>query len=222
MNAAVNGLQNDGSPQAVGLLVGALETSTNPTVWSYITNEWGTGDSRSEGRPQQGPGGRQRRQAQPGDCRPADTQIRRSPGYPYCSAERDRSAQSERWDEAISRYASAIEIDPELAEAYSGRGHALLQKNRSAEPPSRRATATPRAQHNCRLWFETAHACLGFPRSSKARSPRSTGRNATSKANSETWKKRSMNCALSTGRSASAGSPNTIACARPIGPSKTA
>ncbi len=44
-----------------------------------------------------------------------------------------QSAQSERWDEAITRYSSAIEIDPELAEAYSGRGHAQLQKKNIAE-----------------------------------------------------------------------------------------
>ena len=41
VSAAVAGLQNDASPQAVRLLVRALETSTNPTVWSHITNALG-------------------------------------------------------------------------------------------------------------------------------------------------------------------------------------
>ena len=132
VNAAVDGLQNDGSPQAVGLLVGALETSTNPTVWSYITNALGNLGTREA-------------KAALNKALEADnvakrnlaiaalrTLNQRSPGYPYCMQAR-QSAQSERWDEAISRYASAIEIDPELAEAYSGRGHALLQKKKIAE-----------------------------------------------------------------------------------------
>ena len=34
-------LQNDGSPQAVRLLVTALEASSNPTVWAYITTALG-------------------------------------------------------------------------------------------------------------------------------------------------------------------------------------
>ncbi len=42
-------------------------------------------------------------------------------------------AQSEHWDEAISRYGAAIELDPELSDAYSGRGHALLQTKKLAK-----------------------------------------------------------------------------------------
>ena len=132
VSAAVVGLQNDGSPQAVRLLVGALEASTNATVWSYITNAFGNLGTREA-------------KAALNKALDADnvakrnmaiaalrTLNQRSPGYPYCMQAR-QSAQSERWDEAISRYSSAIEIDPELAEAYSGRGHALLQKKKIAE-----------------------------------------------------------------------------------------
>ena len=38
VSTAIIGLQNDGGPQAVQLLVNALESSKNPTIWSYITN----------------------------------------------------------------------------------------------------------------------------------------------------------------------------------------
>ena len=38
VSTAIIGLQNDGGPQAVQLLVNALESSKNLTIWSYITN----------------------------------------------------------------------------------------------------------------------------------------------------------------------------------------
>ena len=44
-----------------------------------------------------------------------------------------QSAQSDRWDEAITRYTAAIDLDPELADAWSGRAHALLQTKKLAE-----------------------------------------------------------------------------------------
>jgi tetratricopeptide (TPR) repeat protein len=132
VNAAVGGLQNDGSPQAVRLLVGVLETSTNPTVWSYITNalgNLGTRESKAALNKALDADNVAKRNMAIAALR---TLSQRSPGYPFCMQAR-QSAQSERWDEAISRYTSAIEIDPELAEAYSGRGHALLQKKKVAE-----------------------------------------------------------------------------------------
>jgi tetratricopeptide (TPR) repeat protein len=132
VSAAVIGLQNDGSPQAVGLLVGALEASTNATVWSYITNALGNLGTREAkaalNKALEADNVAKRNMA----IAALRTLNQRSPGYPYCMQAR-QSAQSERWDEAISRYGSAIEIDPELAEAYSGRGHALLQKKKIAE-----------------------------------------------------------------------------------------
>jgi HEAT repeat protein len=132
VSAAVVGLQNDGSPRAVQLLVGALESSSNPTVWSFITNalgNFGTSESKAALRKAVDSDNDAKRNM-------AITALRslhqRSPGYPYCMQAR-QSAQSERWDEAISRFTSAIELDPELAEAYSGRGHALLQKKQVGE-----------------------------------------------------------------------------------------
>jgi HEAT repeat protein len=127
VSAAVAGLQNDGSPQAVKLLVSALESSNNATVWAYITTalgNLGTRESKAalnKAAESDNPSKRQKA------IEALHSLSQRSPGYPYCMQGR-QSAQSERWDEAIARYTSAIEIDPELAEAYSGRGHALLQK----------------------------------------------------------------------------------------------
>jgi tetratricopeptide (TPR) repeat protein len=56
----------------------------------------------------------------------------RSPGYPAFLTAR-QFAQSEHWDEAITRYTAAIDLDAELADAFSGRGHALLQTKKLAE-----------------------------------------------------------------------------------------
>jgi HEAT repeat protein len=132
VSAAVVGLQNDGSPQAVELLVNALEASNNATVWSYITNALGNLGTREAktalNKALDAENVAKRNMA----IAALRTLSQRSPGYPYCMQAR-QSAQSERWDEAISRYTSAIEIDPELAEAYSGRGHAQLQKKKIAE-----------------------------------------------------------------------------------------
>jgi HEAT repeat protein len=127
VSAAVVGLQNDGSPQAVQLLVGALESSNNPTVWSFITSalgNFGTRESKAALHKALDSDNVAKRNMAIAALR---SLHQRSPGYPYCMQAR-QSAQSERWDEAISRYTSAIELDPESAEAYSGRGHALLQK----------------------------------------------------------------------------------------------
>jgi HEAT repeat protein len=132
VSAAVVGLQNDGSPEAIQLLVAALESSTNPTVWSYITNalgNFGTRESKAALNRAVDSENLAKRNMAIAALRSLD---QRSPGYPYCM-QALQSVHGERWDEAISRFTSAVEIDPELAEAYSGRGHALLQKKKYVE-----------------------------------------------------------------------------------------
>ena len=132
VSAAVTGLQNDGSPQAIHLLVVALETSNNPTIWSHITNalaNFGTPESKAALN-------KARDSSNTTKQNMANNALRalrvRSPGYPYC-LQAHQSAKNERWDEAISRYTSAIELDPELPDSFSGRGHAYLQKGKLAE-----------------------------------------------------------------------------------------
>lgn len=132
VSTAIMGLQQDGSPQAVQLLVSALDSSKNPTIWSYIIGalaNFGTPEAkialnraRDSGNP------RKRKLAIEG----LHTLATRSPAYPALVTAR-QSAQSERWEEAISRYTMAIELDNELADAYSGRAHALLQTKKLAE-----------------------------------------------------------------------------------------
>ncbi len=132
VSTAIIGLQNDGGPQAVQLLVNALESSKNLTIWSYITNalaNFGTTEAKvalQRARDSDNP--RKRKLA----LEALRQMSQRSPGYPAFLTAR-QSAQSERWEEAISHYAAAIELDPELSDAYSGRGHAFLQVKKLAE-----------------------------------------------------------------------------------------
>jgi HEAT repeat protein len=132
ISTAIMGLQNDGSPQAVQLLVTALDSSKNPTVWSYITNalaNFGTSEAKlALNRARDSDNPRKRKLA----LEALRAMRQRSPGYPaFLTAH--QSAQGEHWDEAISRYGAAIELDPELSDAYSGRGHAELQLKKLAD-----------------------------------------------------------------------------------------
>ena len=132
ITTAITGLQNDGSPQAVQLLVNALDSSKNATLWSNITSalaNFGTPEAKLallRARDSDNP--RKRKLARDA----LQTLSTRSPGYPAFLTAR-QSAQSDRWDEAITRYTAAIDLDPELADACSGRGHALLQTKKLAE-----------------------------------------------------------------------------------------
>jgi HEAT repeat protein len=129
---AITGLSNDGSPQALQLLVNALETSTNPTIWSNITGalaNFGTPEAKlALNRARDSENLRKRKLA----LDALRLLSQRSPGYSAFKVGQ-QSAQSERWEEAISRYNMAIELDPELADAYSGRGHAELQIKKLAQ-----------------------------------------------------------------------------------------
>jgi tetratricopeptide (TPR) repeat protein len=113
-------------------LVNALETSTNPTIWSNITGalaNFGTPEAKlALNRARDSENLRKRKLA----LDALRLLSQRSPGYSAFKVGQ-QSAQSERWEEAISRYNMAIELDPELADAYSGRGHAQLQIKKLAE-----------------------------------------------------------------------------------------
>jgi HEAT repeat protein len=131
VSTAITGLQNDGSPLAVQLMVAALDSSQNPTIWSYLTNalaSFGTTEAKlALNRARDSENLRKRKLA----LDALKMMSQRSPGYPAFLTAR-QSAQSERWDEAIARYNAAIELDPELSDAYSGRGHAELQTQKLA------------------------------------------------------------------------------------------
>jgi tetratricopeptide (TPR) repeat protein len=73
-------------------------------------------------------------------------------GAIYILGELDRRDQ--KWDQAISRYAQALKVDPNLAEAYLGLGYCLVnvKKYQEAIPPLRTAErlmpANPEVHHS--------------------------------------------------------------------------
>src|SRR5262249_48737707 len=56
----------------------------------------------------------------------------RSPGYPYF-LQAQQSANDSKWKEAIVQYGMEIQLDPNLPDAYAGRGHAWLHQEKFAE-----------------------------------------------------------------------------------------
>ncbi len=120
LNAAVQGLVEDGSPDAIKLLGEALEKNPEPQTWSYLCNalaQLGTENSRlallkareSTDRAKQtqaDQGLRQMRQ--------------RSPGI-QDFYQGHQSLQAKQYKEAIKHFDLAITKDPRLPEAYIGR-----------------------------------------------------------------------------------------------------
>lgn len=132
ISRAADGLQNDGSAEAVKLLAEAFEKSTERTSWSHIANALGT-----LGTPEAQDALRKARDSENEQKRNLALEAlqnlrRRSPGYGYI-LQAQQFEQSEKWDEAAQKYSSAIEVDKQLPEAFAGRGHALLMQSKSKE-----------------------------------------------------------------------------------------
>lgn len=133
ISRAAQGLRNDGSPQAVRLLIEALKTSNNTSTWSYTTNALGI-----LGTPEAQAALREARDSDDKNKRryalsALQTLRQRSPGYRYVYHAK-RSMQQKNWADAVTKYSMAIKLDPQLSDAYAGRGNALLKlsKNKDA------------------------------------------------------------------------------------------
>ncbi len=129
-NAAIGVLQLQESPEAVEFLLQALvetTTSRNVRVLTRALSEIGTTEAINALR-------QARTLANDDEKLRQIVQIlvnmeKRSPGYPALDKAKDH-AEHEDWAQAIDDYDVALEIDPELISAYSGRGHCLLQLER--------------------------------------------------------------------------------------------
>ena len=132
INTACQGLQRDGSPEAVRLLADALDKTSYSSAWSYISNALATLATPAAKAALQRAvnSSNSRKQSY---ARSALRNLRyRSPGYQYIY-QAQQFAKSKKWKEAIARYTTAIKLDPSLPEAYAGRGNALHQLNKNAE-----------------------------------------------------------------------------------------
>jgi tetratricopeptide (TPR) repeat protein len=129
---AVQGLQEDGSGEAIGILIDALESGSNSFVWSHVANALaalGTPDCRTALRKARDTGKPEKRQYAVNALIMLRT---RSPGYQFYMIGQQQS-QANNYKEAIEHYDTAIELDPELSDAYAARGHALLAQEKYAE-----------------------------------------------------------------------------------------
>lgn len=132
INAACDGLREDASPEAVKLMVKALDKSTYSITWSYTTNslaQIGTPEARAAlVRARDSSNASKRSYA----INALRSMMQRSPGYQYIYRATE-SMRQKKVDEAVKFYNLAIKLDDELAVAYSGRGLAFLKKDKLAE-----------------------------------------------------------------------------------------
>ena len=143
INAIVQGLVEDASPASITLLVDTLEKSPNSNTWQQVLNslsQLATPQARQALMKARDSGNKEK-------ARMASNALlnirQRSPGYGYVSqgqqlANEATTAPNEderkkKFKEAIAMYTQAVEADPELPEAYSGRGNTYLQQEMFAE-----------------------------------------------------------------------------------------
>ena len=132
INTACQGLQRDGSPEAVRLLSDALDKTSYSSAWSYISNALATLATPAARAALQRAlrSSNTRKQSY---ARSALRNLRyRSPGYQYIY-QAQQFVRSKNWKEAITRYSTAIKLDPALPEAYVGRANALHHLKKNAE-----------------------------------------------------------------------------------------
>jgi HEAT repeat protein len=132
VNAAVQGLQEEGGPEVVKILIEALETAGNSTTWSYVCNALAmlaTPPARAALIKARDSGNQEKRNF----AMNALTLLRqRSPGYQYVAAGM-AFARQQKHKEALEQFDMALKQDPELLEAYAERGNIYLQQEKSAE-----------------------------------------------------------------------------------------
>ncbi len=125
-------LQNDGSPAAVKLLIQAFEKTTQPNTIIYTSNALGqvaTAEARVAIRKARSSPD-QTRQTQ---ARQALQNIyQRSPAFTYCQQGNSFFAMND-FKAAIELFDQAIKTDPDLPEAYIGRGAVLNRQEKYVE-----------------------------------------------------------------------------------------
>lgn len=132
VSAACQGLQEDGSSQAVAMLIDAFDKTKNRSAWSYISNAL-SALGTSEARAALVKGTQSKDSNRRSYSVNALRNLRqRSPGYQYIYMGQQYDRQK-KWKEAIQQYTLAAQIDPNLPEAFSGRGNALLRQEKFKE-----------------------------------------------------------------------------------------
>jgi tetratricopeptide (TPR) repeat protein len=131
INPAIQGLQEEGGPEAIKVMIDTLDASSNSFTWGYLCNalaQAGTPAARAALLKARDSENIEKRNHAIGAL-----QIlrQRSPGFQYI-VHAQNFAQEKKWKEAIEQFDLAIELDPALSDAYAERGHALLHLDKAA------------------------------------------------------------------------------------------
>jgi HEAT repeat protein len=132
ISVAVQGLQEDSGPEAIGLMVELWAKSTNAYAWSYLANALAT-VATIEAKAAL----IEARDAGPGEKHDhaqnaLEALKQRSPGY-QALYQGQSFARDKKWKEALEQFEQAIQLDPFLADAYAGRADVYLQTQKFAE-----------------------------------------------------------------------------------------
>lgn len=132
---AVQGLQEDGGPEALAIMIEALDTSPASFSWSHLCTALAQNGAPAA------------RAALLRACDSGSTEKRnfalsalqlmrtRSPGYQFV-VEAQGFAEKKLWQDALDRFDLALKLDPNLPDAYAERGHCLLQMEKPADAAS--------------------------------------------------------------------------------------
>lgn len=132
MRAACGALQKDGSPEAARMLAKAFEQTKASSAISTLGNALSyiaTPEARAVLNTARESDNTQRQSAAVNALK---NMQRRSPGYHYMTQGKS-FAQQKQWDNALRLYSIAIQFDPDLSEAYSGRAVAYMNKGKSQD-----------------------------------------------------------------------------------------
>jgi HEAT repeat protein len=132
LQSAVQGLQEEGDREAEGILIAALKQDKHQNAWHHAANALGmigteTAQAALEEVARTSTGNRR------SYSNNALQNLRqRSPAYQYIY-QAQHYASVKQWDEAVNRYAVAIQLDPKLVEAYAGRGEVYIKQKKFKE-----------------------------------------------------------------------------------------
>ena len=132
VNVVCQALMSDGSDQAVDLLIEAWEKNEHAGTWHYIINALAalpTEKSREAMRKSRFESDLQRRGHAVNALR---MMLQRSPGYRFYALAQQQVEQK-KYDAALKLFDLALQADAQMGEAYSGRGHVLLIREKYAE-----------------------------------------------------------------------------------------
>ncbi|MFN0051385.1 MAG: HEAT repeat domain-containing protein [Planctomycetales bacterium] len=129
---AVQGLQEDGGPEAVQVMIDALENAANNFTWSYLCNalaQAGTPSARTALLKARESENQEKRNYAVN----ALQQMRqRSPAAQFIY-QAQQLTREQNWPEAVEQYNLALQLDPTHSDALAERGHCLLHQEKAAE-----------------------------------------------------------------------------------------